>query len=129
MPVTPTNHPHYRAPAGTSVVLYACIPPSNGAMSEKVLGILRDFADQRGWSVRSEHVDRCPLGQTDHRPGWHKVVDHVEAGRAQGVVAPAMAMIAYYPAQREQFKTWLAKRGVFLACATPAPVTERQVAR
>lgn len=105
--------PEHMRSAAADVVLYACIPPSNAAEPERVLQILREHAVRRGWTAVGEYVDRCSLGTTEHRPAWADVTEAVEAGRAQGILCPALAMIAYYPAQREQFKTWLAQTGAF----------------
>jgi hypothetical protein len=133
--LTPTEPcPAPPAPAAGAplrVVLYACIPLSDGADPGRVLARLEQYAATNGWDVWGEYVDRGPLNSpTALRPAWARVVEAIETGRAHGIVAPAEAMCAYYPHQREQLKTWLAQNGAFAAYAVrPVTVTPPQRTR
>jgi hypothetical protein len=100
-------------PAGTALVLYACLPASLGAVAETAVDAARRFAKASHCEVVAEFVDRAdPMGERDGCPEWHNALATVEAGRAQGIVTPLMVMLGRGKAQH--LAAWQRRTGAYI---------------
>lgn len=106
----------------TLVVLYACAFDGG----DVILDRLRQFAFARDWVVVRETVDHFPIASSlSGRPGWERVAEDLEAGRASGVVTDARATCGYHPEERERVDAWLADRMAFIAVVPTARIVSR----
>ncbi|GHB74274.1 hypothetical protein GCM10010377_75840 [Streptomyces viridiviolaceus] len=100
-------------PAGTTLVLYACLPVSLGAAADRVLDSARRCAVEAECEVVAEYIDRGdPLGDRDGCAGWHQALAAVEEGRAGGVVTPLMVMLGRGKAAH--LAAWQRRTGAYL---------------
>ncbi|HEY8985459.1 MAG TPA: hypothetical protein VIU15_38545 [Streptomyces sp.] len=103
----------------TKVVLYACLPAdepvSQFGSEEKVLSVLRQYADARDWVVACELIDRQSINTTpDTRPAWLRLQTEIEGGTAQGIVTPMRRMCGLRDPEQTRFDTWLASHNAFV---------------
>ncbi|SOD90594.1 hypothetical protein [Streptomyces sp. Ag109_G2-15] len=102
-----------RVPAGTTLVLYACLPASLGAQADNTVDAARRYAKEANCEIVAEFVDRAdPLGERDGCPGWHNALDAVEAGTAKGIVTPLMVMLGR--GKTEHLAAWQQRTGAYL---------------
>ncbi|MFJ9821164.1 hypothetical protein ACIRU3_39110 [Streptomyces sp. NPDC101151] len=102
-----------RVPAGTTLVLYACLPASLGAEADTAVDAARRYAKEVSCEVVAEFIDRAdPMGERDGCPGWHKALAAVEAGTAEGIVAPLMVMLGRGKA--EHLAAWQKRTGAYV---------------
>lgn len=82
-------------PAGTPLVLYACVPASLGALADGTVEAARRRAKEAHCEVVAEYIDQAdPLGDRDGCAGWHEALAAVEEGKALGIVTPLMVMLS-----------------------------------
>lgn len=102
-----------RVPAGITLVLYACLPASLGALADTTVDVARRYAKEVHCEVVAEYIDRAdPMGDRDGCPGWHNALAAVEAGTAEGIVTPLMVMLGRGKA--EHLAAWQKRTGAYL---------------
>lgn len=100
-------------PAGTALVLYACLPASLGAKADNTVDAARRFAKEANCEVVAEFIDRAdPMGDRDGCPEWHNALAAVEAGTAKGIVTPLMVMLGR--GKVEHLAAWQQRTGAYL---------------
>ncbi|MFF5714952.1 hypothetical protein [Streptomyces sp. NPDC012756] len=120
----------WRVPPGARVVVYACLSSRAAAPKaqprQAALRHLLRYVERRGWTVAATYVDRVAvLSSRADRPEWPKALAMVEEGRAEGIVAPSMVALWFYPEEHDSFMGWLEKTGAFVS--TPgSPVDVRR---
>jgi hypothetical protein len=107
-----------RVPAGTPLVLYACLPASLGALAESVLDAARRYAKALHCDVVDEFIDHAdPLGDDrDGCPGWHGALTAVEQGQAAGILTPLMVMLSRGKVQ--QLAAWQQYTGAYFVTSS-----------
>ncbi|MET9759964.1 ATP-binding protein [Streptomyces sp. NPDC006372] len=102
------------APAGAAVVLYTT--SVNSRIAVQTLTSMRDFAEQRGWTVTHEAYDLAPLHiPARSRTGWRTVQQLLATGEAAGLVVPAEHEVATTPAEQRELREWLLSLSAFAA--------------
>ncbi|AWK09584.1 hypothetical protein DDQ41_12375 [Streptomyces spongiicola] len=94
----------HRVPAGTPVVVYACLPLAARVPREpgRALRDVLRYVDERGWVPVGTFVDHAAvLSSRADRPEWPKALAAVEEGRAKGIVAPSMVTLWFHQEDRE----------------------------
>ncbi|GAB1329914.1 hypothetical protein ACE1SV_42530 [Streptomyces sennicomposti] len=100
-------------PAGTALVLYACVPASLGALADGAVDAARRHAKEAHCLVVAEFVDQAdPLGDRDGCTGWHNALTAVEEGKAMGIITPLMVMLSR--GKVEHLAAWQRRTGAYL---------------
>lgn len=106
-----------KVPAGTPLVLYACLPASLGTLAESVLDAARRHAKAVHCDVVDEFIDCAdPLGDRDCCPGWHDALAAVEQGHAASILTPLMVMLSRGKAQ--QLAAWQRRTGAYFVTSS-----------
>jgi hypothetical protein len=106
-----------RVPAGTPLVLYACLPASLGALADSVLDAARRYAKALHCDVVDEFIDHAdPLADRDECPGWHDALAAVEQGQAAGILTPLMVMLSRGKVQ--QLAAWQRYTGAYFVTSS-----------
>ncbi|GHI91624.1 hypothetical protein TPA0905_10950 [Streptomyces olivaceus] len=114
--------PH-EVPAGTRLVLYACLPASLGEIADHTVASTRRYVAAAGWEAVETYVDRAaPFESRALCEGWHNAMAAVEQGRATGIVTPLLVMLGYLEGDRTNLAAWQARTGALIT--TPWAVVD-----
>ncbi|MFF7309580.1 hypothetical protein [Streptomyces sp. NPDC008137] len=114
--------PH-EVPAGTRLVLYACLPASLGEIADHSVASTRRYVAGVGWEAVETYVDRvAPFESRALCEGWHNALAAVEQGRATGIVTPLLVMLGYLEGDRTNLAAWQARTGALIT--TPWAVVD-----
>ncbi|MFI9149486.1 hypothetical protein [Streptomyces sp. NPDC053367] len=100
-------------PAGTPLVLYACLPASLGELADRTVDAARRYAKEAHCEIVSEFLDSAdPMKDREGCPGWHDSLAAVESGRAQGIITPLMVMLSR--GKETHLAAWQRRTGAYL---------------
>ncbi|MFD5483263.1 hypothetical protein [Streptomyces hawaiiensis] len=114
--------PH-EVPAGTRLVLYACLPASLGEIADHSVASTRRYVAAADWEAVETYVDRAaPFESRALCAGWHNAMAAVEQGRAAGIVTPLLVMLGHLEEDRTNLAAWQARTGALIT--TPWAVVD-----